>query len=145
MLIALIVCLLLLVCGLAYLYYRKKTKKEEEMAAGFQSFLSDGSVNYDLTQSSCFIYGYGDTGEGAGAIEDDRIIAGKTFIYPYWAKSFGATSSYHKNSPSIGYSGLNPSFVITNGKITWSYKTSSSNYYMDGYTRYKFVYGGLMK
>lgn len=88
-------------------WYEDGVKKwgKIRMAQGIQIFNSDGGLIFDLSNSTTYVLGSGQTGTSAGSLSDARIVAGRTWV---------VTTS--------GSSGcVNPIFTVSDGIISWTF------------------------
>lgn len=126
------------------LYRRKKAKKEEaKVPQGLQIFNASGDLILDYTEGTYQIYGVRKTvGGQSGSVSDSKITS-DTFIVPYCFRYVTpATEGTTDYTQAIGVAIL-PNFVISSGKISWSYAAKHNN--KDAYVEMYFLYGGETK
>lgn len=105
------------------------------LPSGLQIFDANGNEilsTQDLTKT---IYGIVHTNGKSGAVNDERIKVGETFIFPYYSKVIPI------DNVDIYYaviSGCSPVFSIKDGQITWEYYPAPKY----GIEDVKFMYGG---
>ena len=86
----------------------------------------------DLTKT---IYGTVHTNGKSGAVNDERIKVGETFIFPYYSKIIPINNEEIFNAVDMACS---PVFSIKDGQITWEYYPAPKY----GIEDVKFMYGG---
>ena len=128
----------------AIFFYRKKDKKEEaNVPQGLQIFNASGNLILDYTEGTYQIYGVRKTvGGQSGSVSDSKITS-DTFIVPYCFRYVTpATEGTMDHTQAIVVAIL-PNFVVTSGKISWSYAAKQNN--NDAYVEMYFLYGGETK
>lgn len=105
------------------------------LPSGLQIFDANGNEilsTQDLTKT---IYGTVHTNGKSGAVNDERIKVGETFIFPYYSKIIPIGNEGFFYAVDMACS---PVFSIKDGQITWEYY-SAPKY---GIEDVKFMYGG---
>ena len=103
----------------------KRRKKEKEMPQGIQIFNSSGNLIFDLSKSTTYMLGSGQTGTSNGSLSNSRIVAGRTWVI---------VTSAPDNA-------LIPNFTVSNGSISWSFNTTASTSYGAVISNLSFIYG----
>lgn len=105
------------------------------LPSGLQIFDANGNEilsTQDLTKT---IYGTVHTNGKSGAVNDERIKVGETFIFPYYSKIIPIGNEEIFNAVDMACS---PVFSIKDGQITWKYYPAPKY----GIEDVKFMYGG---
>lgn len=105
------------------------------LPSGLQIFDANGNEilsTQDLTKT---IYGTVHTNGKSGAVNDERIKVGETFIFPYYSKIIPIDNEEIFNAVDMACS---PVFSIKDGQITWKYYPAPKY----GIEDVKFMYGG---
>lgn len=105
------------------------------LPSGLQIFDANGNEilsTQDLTKT---IYGTVHTNGKSGAVNDERIKVGETFIFPYYSKIIPIDNEEIFNAVDMACS---PVFSIKDGQITWEYYPAPKY----GIEDVKFMYGG---
>lgn len=105
------------------------------LPSGLQIFDANGNEilsTQDLTKT---IYGTVHTNGKSGAVNDERIKVGETFIFPYYSKIIPINNVDLYTAVD---SGCSPVFSIKDGQITWKYYPAPKY----GIEDVKFMYGG---
>lgn len=110
---------------IATVLFYKRRKKEKEMPQGIQIFDSGGNLIFDLSKSTTYVLGSGQTGTSNGSLSDSRIVAGRTWVI--------VTSARDK--------ALIPNFTVSNGSISWDFNTTSSTAFGAVIVDISFIYG----
>lgn len=132
---------LLALAGIGAAYYvRKRRKKEteaDEMPAGLQIFDADGNCVFDTTDYTFRTLGTGTTGTEDGGLSDSRITE-KTVVIPYSIDAPLTRSSVYDDMYT-----LTPNFNASDGSITWTFPTTSTEYDASLFKKQSvnFVYG----
>lgn len=144
MVIYIVIAVIVAVVVAATVLYRKRDKKEEKkVPQGLQIFNASGNLVLDYTEGTYQIYGARKTvGGQSGSVSDSKITS-NTFIVPYCFRYVTpATEGTTDYTQAIGVAIL-PNFVISSGKISWSYAAKHNN--KDAYVEMYFLYGGETK
>lgn len=104
------------------------------MPSGLQIFDANGNEILSAQDLTKTIYGTVHTNGKSGAVNDERIKVGETFICPYYSKIVPVANDIF-NAVNMACS---PVFSIKDGQITWEYY-SAPKY---GIEDVKFMYGG---
>ena len=80
----------------------KRRKKENDMPQGIQIFDAGGNLIFDLSKSTTYVLGTGQTGTSNGTLSDSRITSNA------WAVVVGASQG-----------AIIPVFSAVNGSISW--------------------------
>ena len=105
------------------------------LPSGLQIFDANGNEilsTQDLTKT---IYGTVHTNGKSGAVNDERIKVGETFIFPYYSKIIPINNFEIYQAVNMVCS---PVFSIKDGQITWKYYPAPRF----GIEDVKFMYGG---
>lgn len=105
------------------------------LPSGLQIFDANGNEilsTQDLTKT---IYGTVHTNGKSGAVNDERIKVGETFIFPYYSKVIPINNVDLYTAVDDACS---PVFSIKDGQITWKYYPAPKY----GIEDVKFMYGG---
>ena len=105
------------------------------LPSGLQIFDANGNEilsTQDLTKT---IYGTVHTNGKSGAVNDERIKVGETFIFPYYSKIIPINNFEIYQAVNMVCS---PVFSIKDGQITWEYYPAPRF----GIEDVKFMYGG---
>ena len=109
----------------AILFYKRRKKKEKEMPQGIQIFDSGGNIIFDLSKSTTYMLGSGQTGTSNSSLSDSRIVAGRTWVIVTAAPD----------------NALIPNFTVSNGSISWNFNTTASTSYGAVISNLSFIYG----
>lgn len=108
----------------AVLFYKYR-KKEKEMPQGIQIFDGGGNLIFDLSKSTTYMLGSGQTGTSNGSLSDSRVVAGHTWVIVTAAPD----------------NALIPNFTVNNGSISWNFNTTASTSYGAVIADLSFIYG----
>lgn len=112
------------------------------MAVGLQVYNASGKLVLDYTEPTYQMYGTGHAvGGKSGSISNSKITT-STVIIPYKIALTGYSGKGDFNYDWIAsQEAIMPNFVISKGKISWSYASKYMSY--DGYVDMEFWYGGV--
>lgn len=136
------VAIAVIIAVAAIFLYRKRGKKK--VPQGLQIFDANGNMILDYTDATCRIYGTQTivgSKNGSGTISDSRIKASTAFVIPYNTTLDGVSITTSSQQATAERLAIQPTFTISNGKITWEYGSAQSG---GAYIGMSILYGGRL-
>lgn len=142
---------------IAAIFLKKRNKQdgreELDMPQGLQVFDANGNLVLNYTDETGYIFGMQEiTGGVSGSLQDARVVAGKTFIFPTYAeveyselmdKISGLSGGARDMATFYAHRyAVLPRITISNGSISWDFPPLSDS--RGCHMHVVFAYGGYL-